>query len=120
MTYSKRLLRIFQIGIFFLLGAIPLRSGSIGSGTTTCPASGSKAVASASTFAGWVIVQAPVGNAGVIYVGATGVTSTTGPAILAGGSFMAPPRSSTSSYNLNQRFIACSNSNDTIVYIYAQ
>lgn len=100
------------------------RSGAIGQGSQTCPASGNKALSSTSFPAPikaiWVSVQAPSANSGQIYVGGPGVTTSTANFFNATGFFFFPTQSNAPAYALNQIYIACTNSSDTVTYLYGQ
>jgi hypothetical protein len=122
MQTIKQVRRLIQFGILGALLVMPLKSGSMTNGRTTCPTSGNIPVVLSATPipATWVVVQAPFTNGGTVYVGTSGVTSTTGIALAAGGSFFMPPRSNTASYTVNNIYFACSTNTDAIVYTYAQ
>ena len=99
--------------------AAPMFPGGGGSGVTSCPASGSLALSTTSTFAVIVSVQAPAANAGTLHVGIGTISSTTGIALVAGSSYTWASRGNTAAYNLSQINFVCSNSADTISYTYA-
>jgi hypothetical protein len=102
--------------------AIPenIRSGAIGQGSQTCPASGNKALSTVATRAVWVNVQGPSANTGQIYTGGPGVTTSTADFFGAYGGFFFPPEGGAATYQLNQIYIACTNSADSVTYKYGQ
>lgn len=98
--------------------ALPLHSGGVISGSTSCPASGSKTITVASTPVAWVVIQAPFLNSGSVYVGQSGVTTSTAPEIKAGGSITLQSKSNTDNYDLGKNvYFACANSGDTVTYV---
>lgn len=97
-----------------------LRSGGFISGSNSCPASGNKQVTSSKASAAWYVIQAPTANTGRVYIGDSGVTTSEGVFLSSGDSLSAPPRGNTASYNLADVYIACTETTDTITYVYAQ
>lgn len=95
-----------------------MKSGGVISGTTTCPASGSKAITATSTPVSWVVIQNPFLSSGSIYVGQSGVTTTTAPEIKAGGSITLSSKGTSTSYDLGKNvYFACANSGDSVTYV---
>jgi hypothetical protein len=94
--------------------------GSFLSSYATCPTSGTKAFVTAPTRATWVSVQAPIGNAGSIYLGSSAVVSTSGNEFFAGDFMFFPPVSNTAFYEMSSMYFACSTNTDGIKFIYGQ
>lgn len=111
----------YLLPVLLLLVAVPVaHSSGFGSGTTTCPSSGAKAVSSTSTVVSTFVIQAPLSNAGTIYVGGSNVSSTIGNQLATSWSYSPPAHGQNTSFNLTGVFFACSNSADSIVYTYIQ
>lgn len=115
--------KLLTVALFLCL-TVPLRSGGVISGRGSCPSSGASTVITAgtSTPVAWAAIQAPFANAGNIYIGASGVTSTTGIQLQAGGSLTLQTKGNANgSYDLGKNvYFACSNANDAVVYVAAQ
>lgn len=93
-------------------------TGAFGSGRTACPASGNVALTTTNVKFAWGVLLAPSGNTGVLYIGDSTVSSTTGAYLNSGDSLNLPPLSNTYAFNTNDIFFACSNSADSIQYVY--
>jgi len=107
---------VLVLSLLLMQGAI-LHPASPTSGSTTCPTSGAKRVASSSTKAITVTIQVPLANAGVIYLGGSTISSTTGIQLNKGDSFTFAPASNSNSWDLFQIYFACSTNTDTITWI---
>ena len=106
-------------GLLLIFGALA-HAGSLGVGSQTCPSSGVKQLSTTQTKATWVIVQAPSANAGSVYVGNISVSTSKGVYITSAQSLPLPAAANTQPYDLSQIYIACSNSNDTVTFLYLQ
>jgi len=111
--------RLFAL-FFLVMGLAVAPAANVKSGSTTCPSNGSKQVASSSVRVAKIDLQAPVANTGVVYVGGSTISSTTGIALTNGDGYSVPPISNTASYDLTNIYFACSQSADKITYTYLQ
>jgi hypothetical protein len=113
--------RLLAASLFF---AAVLFAGQTGSGSVACPASGAKQVATSSFKVSWLIIQSAAGNSGLIAVGDSTITTTTGGVLAAGtgsnpgDSIMLPALANTYPYDLSTIYFACANSGDKITYVY--
>jgi hypothetical protein len=95
-------------------------AGNQGSGSTTCPSSGNKALTNTQTKVSVLTVQSAFGNAGTIYLGGSTVSSTSGLQLLVGDSYTFQTQGNSQPYDLSKTYFACSNSADTVVFTYTQ
>jgi hypothetical protein len=106
--------RLTCILALLVVCAATIHPAGIVSGTTACPSSGSVRISSTGSNYYQLDIQAPYGNAGTVYVGGSGVTSTTGIALVAGATYTqvrpSPTLSATAVY------FSCSNSADSVVW----
>lgn len=116
----KFLARIFVLLSGLLILAPSAKTGTVGSGSQTCPTSGNKRVSSSNIFATYVSIQAPIGNTGTVFVGGSTVTTSQGNGILALGTVGFAPHANAAVFNLNQIYFACSVSADSVYYLYIQ
>lgn len=99
----------------------PVRAAGGGQGSQTCPSSGSQRIVTTSTRAVDWTIQAPSANTGKVYIGfSSAVTTSTGIYLNAGDSFTKQPAGNAASRDLSQVYIACTQSADTITYVYEQ
>lgn len=107
--------------IALLLGlSLAIPAGNVGSGSTTCPASGAKRISSISLRSITFTVQAPSGNMGTVALGGSAITTSTGVSLGSGDAYTFAPAANSAQYDLTGIWFACSNSSDTIVYTYLQ
>ncbi len=120
---------LIRLSLALFLAALPaghLYSGALGTGSQTCPASGTKALSTVVTKASWVSIQAPNGtgglstNTGYVFVGDSAVTTSKGNGIAAGGTLFMPTQGTASPYALSQIYIACTVSADSVMFLYLQ
>lgn len=121
-TIGRKIIKRTKVFFLVLIAMGQIKSAGVLSGTRACPASGAITVTATSTPVSWAVIQAPTGNAGTIYVGQSGVTSTTGVALSAFGSVTLQTKgNSSASYDLGKNvYFACSNSGDSVVYLAGQ
>lgn len=122
----KLLARLTALLLLLVAGAVP---AALHPGTLTCPASGAKQLSTTAGFASkatWINLQAPAGNSGSVFVGDSTVTAAAncapgkGACMLAAGSVFLPALANTQAYDLSQTYIACSNSGDSVIFLYLQ
>jgi hypothetical protein len=113
--------RLLVLCTFLALPALcPAGSFSNGSAAVSCPSSGNEQLTSTQLIVAWAVIQAPAANTGNVYFGGSGVTTSNGVYIVPGGSLNLPPRSNTAAFNLSGVYMACTQSGDSVTYIYAQ
>lgn len=113
-------LSILSITLGLLLLVYVAKSADVKAGTTTCPASGSKAIATSSIRVQMATVRTLVANTGIIYLGGSAITTSNGVFLYGGESYTFPTQGNSSPYDLSRIYFACSVNTDVINYTYAQ
>lgn len=102
-----------------LVAAVVLTGGSPGQGTQTCGASAVR-LSSSSLRTTFLVIYAPTGNMGDVYIGNSSVSSTNSIPLDSGDSFSYPPQGNSATYDLTAIWLACTVPGDTVRYNYWQ
>jgi hypothetical protein len=109
--------RLLLFVLFVACGYCP--AGAPNTGSTTCPASGNKAVLSKSAPTGFFVLLSLVSNTGSdIEVGNASVTTSTGLQLLPGQSLAPGTQGNTALYDLGNTYFACQNTTDVVRWLY--
>jgi len=111
--------RLFAL-FFLVMGLAVAPAANVKSGSATCPSSGSKQVSTTSLKVIKLDIMAPLANTGTVYIGGSTISSTTGIPVTNASGYSFPPVSNSASYDLSNIYFACSQSADSITFLYLQ